>query len=490
MTHAGDLAAADDRRAIVEPGAGHITYRELDDLVSRAAGRLSAIGVRPGDKIAICLPRSADAIVAMLAVLRAGAAFVPIDPSAPAERTAAILAAAEVRFAFVDPSTERACTGEVQRLAAVGLGRAIGAWAGDARAPSIAVDHAALGSVMYTSGSTGRPKGVMMTRGGLDAFAAWIRTTIAPTRDDVLASHAHFHFAMSAFDIFGATTSGATLVIIPETIRASAERVSELVAREGTTIWFSGPAILTQIARLELGARLSSLRILAFAGEVFPIAHLENLRRQVTGPRILHIWGSTETNVAVVHEITGALAAPPPIGRPCAHFEARVVDEQGRPVPAGTPGELVLRGPAVCAGYLNEPAITAEKRFADPGGAWHRTGDLVIELPSGELRYAGRLGRMLKLRGYRIEPGEIEARLYEHPKIVEAGVVAEGTEGEQDLVAHVRTHDLQKLPLVELKQFCAAKLPAYMIPKRFVFHDALPRNANGKIDLQQLAGRT
>ena len=483
MTHAGDLAAADDRRAIVEPGAGHITYRELDDLVARTAGRLAALGVGPGDKIALCLPRSTDAIVAMLAVLRAGAAFVPVDPSAPAERTQAILAAADVRFAFVDPSTERSCT-TVERLGAVGLGRAIGAWAGDARTPAVAYDPSALASVMYTSGSTGRPKGVMMTRGALDAFAAWIRAVIAPTRDDVLASHAHFHFAMSAFDILGATTSGATLLIIPETIRASAERVSELVAREAATIWFSGPAILTQIARLELGARLSSLRILAFAGEVFPIAHLEHLRRQVSGPRILHIWGSTETNVAVVHEITGELAAPPPIGRPCAHFEARVVDEHGQPVATGTPGELVLRGPAVCAGYLNEPAITAEKRFGD----WHRTGDLVIELPSGELRYAGRLGRMLKLRGYRIEPGEVEARLYEHPKIVEAGVVAEGTEGEQDLVAHVRTHDLQKLPLVELKQFCAAKLPAYMIPKRFVFHDALPRNANGKIDLQQLAG--
>jgi len=227
--------------------------------------------------------------------------------------------------------------------------------------------------------------------------------------------------------------------------------------------------------------------VLAFAGEVFPIGHLRELRRQLPAPRYLHIWGSTETNIAVVHELAGELDAPPPIGTPCPHFEYRITDPAGEPVTRGTPGELVLRGPAVYAGYLNAPEITAEKRVADPDGPWHRTGDLVIELPSGELQYAGRLGRMVKIRGYRVEPGEVEARLYEHPRVVEAGVVPEGTEGELELVAHLRTLDDQRLTLVELKQFCATRLPPYMIPRRFVFHTALPRNANGKLDLQRLA---
>jgi amino acid adenylation domain-containing protein len=472
VTPVGYLAARDDRTAIVEPGVGRVTYAELDDLCARVAGRLTAEGIGPGDRVGICLPRSTDAIAAMLGVLRAGAAFIPLDPAAPAERNARIQGDANVKLTLGD-------------LGAVGLGRAIGAWAGDARAPVTEVASDALASVLFTSGSTGKPKGVMMTRGNLDAFAAWIRATIVSSRDDVLATHAHFHFAMSAFDIFGATTSGATLVIIPETARASAERVTELIASEHVTIWFSGPAILSQIAQREHGARLASLRVLAFAGEVFPIAHLQHLRRQLPQPRFLHVWGSTETNVAVVHELDGTPDAPPPIGRPCPHFEHRIADERGDAVAAGMPGELLLRGPAVYAGYLGDPELTAAKRFGD----WHRTGDLAIELPSGELRYAGRLGRMLKVRGYRIEPGEIEARLYEHPKVVEAGVVAEGEEGAQDLVAHLRTVDLAKLSLVELKQFCATKLPAYMIPKRFVFHDALPRNANGKIDLHALAGR-
>jgi acyl-coenzyme A synthetase/AMP-(fatty) acid ligase len=343
---------------------------------------------------------------------------------------------------------------------------------------------------MYTSGSTGRPKGVVMTRRALDTFAAWIRGALAPTRADIFATHAPFHFAMSAFDILGALTSGAALAIVPARLRASAAQVADVIERERVSIWFSGPSILTQLAKHERASSLASLRILAFAGEVFPLAHLRELRRQLPQPRYLHVWGSTETNVGAVHELPrgGELDAPPPIGRPCPHFEHRVGDERGEPVERGAVGELLLRGPAVYAGYLDQPELTEEARFADPGGAWHRTGDLVIEQPSGELRYAGRRGRMLKLRGYRIEPGEIEARLYEHPSIVEAGVVAEGAEGAQELVAHLRTTDHRRLPLVELKQFCATRLPPYMIPKRVVFHDALPRNANGKIDLQQLAG--
>jgi L-proline---[L-prolyl-carrier protein] ligase len=494
VTELGALGARDDRTAVVEPGAGRLTYAELDALASRIAGRLAALGAGAGARVAIALPRSADVIAAFWGTLRAGAAFVPLDPAAPPERNAQILVDCGVRIALVDarladPLREAAgragATLDLHALGAPGLGAAIGAWAGDHRAAAVAVSDDALASVLYTSGSTGRPKGVMMTRRALAAFAAWIRDHIAPTRDDVFATHAPFHFAMSAFDLLGALPNGAALVIVPDPIRASAERVAELIERERVSIWFSGPAILTQIAKLEHGARLRGLRILAFAGEVFPIAHLRTLRGQLAGPRYLHVWGSTETNVAVVHELApdDPLVAPPPLGRPCSHFEYGVVDERGQPVAAGSPGELVLRGAAVHAGYLNRPELTAEKRF----GPWHRTGDLVIETATGELRHAGRLGRMVKVRGYRVEPGEIEARLYEHPQIVEAGVVAMPAGDELELVAHLRTASGERLAVVELKEFCAVKLPAYMVPKRFVFHAALPRNANGKIDLPKLA---
>ena len=488
----GTLAAVDDGPAIIEPGNGRLSYGELDALASRVAGRLGQLGLGAGSRIAICLPRSADVIAAIVGILRAGAAFVPLDPGAPAERNARIVADCGVQLVLADAKSQFQTPVDVHVLEPVGLGRAIAAWAGDAPASAAIDDAGALASVMYTSGSTGRPKGAMMTRGALAAFAAFIRDTLRPARTDVFASHAPFHFAMSAFDLLGALTSGAALVIVPETARASAERVVDIIERERVTIWFAGPAILTLVGKLGLGSRLGSLRVLAFAGEVFPVAHLRELRRQLVDPppRCLHVWGSTETNIGVVHELpAGELAAPPPIGTPCAHFEYRICDPAGEPVTRGTPGELVLRGPAVFAGYVNQPEATAEKRLVDPGGGlpWYRTGDLVIELPSGELQYAGRLGRMVKIRGYRVEPGEVEARLYEHPRVVEAGVVAEGTEGELELVAHLRTLDDQRLTMVELKQFCATKLPPYMIPRRFVFHPALPRTANGKIDLQRLA---
>jgi amino acid adenylation domain-containing protein len=483
-----ELGAVDDRTSIVEVGLGRLTYAELDALGSRIAHRLGGLGVGPGAKVGICLPRSADTIAAILGTLRVGAAYVPLDPEAPADRNVQILRDVGAHTTFVDTkSTLRDSGLDLQILENVRLGRAIGAWAGDEHAAPVSHDPDSLASVMFTSGSTGKPKGVMMTRRALETFAAWIREALAPGPSDIFATHAHFHFAMSTFDIFGSLTSGAALVIIPDKLRANAERVADVIHEERVSIWFSGPAILTQLVKRERASSLASLRVLAFAGEVFPIAHLRELRRQLPQPRCLHIWGSTETNVGVVHEVSRDIDAPPPIGRPCPHFEYRVVDEHGELVERGVAGELVVRGPAVYAGYWNAPALTEEKRFTDPIGPWHRTGDLVIELPSGDLRYAGRLGRMVKIRGYRIEPGEIEARLYEHPSIVEAGVVTEGDEGEQDLVAHLRT--TEQLSVVALKQFCAAKLPPYMIPKRFQIHAALPRNANGKIDLQKLAGQ-
>jgi acyl-CoA synthetase (AMP-forming)/AMP-acid ligase II len=229
------------------------------------------------------------------------------------------------------------------------------------------------------------------------------------------------------------------------------------------------------------------MRTVAFAGEVFPARHLRELRRRLPRPRYFNFYGSTETNVAVYYELPPALEldGPPPIGRPCEHFEARVVGPDGRVVAPGTIGELQLRGPGLTTGYLNQPELTAERlvTVSEDGRPWYRSCDLVEQLSSGDLRYAGRIGRMIKLRGYRVEPGEIEARLQEHPEVKEVGVVAvEGPNGLR-LVAHVGG---PRVPVVELKQFCAVKLPAYMIPERFVFHAALPRNLRGKIDFDSL----
>ncbi|HSD09669.1 MAG TPA: AMP-binding protein [Candidatus Binatia bacterium] len=217
--------------------------------------------------------------------------------------------------------------------------------------------------------------------------------------------------------------------------------------------------------------------------------------RTTTGRRVRFwgrtCWGSTETNIATYYEVPPEAQSdgPPPIGRPSEHYEARVVGVQGEVVSAGTIGELQLRGEGLTTGYLNQPALNAERLLpaADGGLPWYRTGDLVVELPTGDLRYAGRIGRMVKLRGYRVEPGEIETRLYEHPAIQEAGVVAVDCPRGLELVAHVSG---RRVSVVELKEFCAVKLPPYMIPERFVFHVALPRTSRGKIDFERLRRET
>ncbi|MGH7898956.1 MAG: amino acid adenylation domain-containing protein [Candidatus Binatia bacterium] len=497
----GSLGASDDRPAVVEPHRGRVSYAELDRLAAAVAGRLRRLGLSPGARIGLHLRRSSDAIAAMLGALRAGCTYVPVDPRAPVERNAEIhadcgvaLALVEERFAagYREAARRLRATIDVQTIGAVGLGRAIGEWASDSRSEP-AASPAELACILYTSGSTGRHKGWMMTRTAIEAHAGWCHRLLRPGRDTVFANHAEFSFGMSLFDIYASLTAGASLVLVPDEVRQFAAHIVELLSRERVTIWFSAPAILSLMAGVEdLESRdLDSLRVVAFAGEVFPAPRLNALRRRLPHPRYFNFYGSTETNVAAYYELPRDLDLdrPPPIGRPCEHYRARVVGPDGEPVAAGVTGELQLRGAGLTTGYVNQPALTAERIVpaADGGPPWYRTSDLVVELPGGDLRYVGRIGRMVKLRGYRVEPGEIELRLHEHPEVKEAGVVAvEGPNGLQ-LVAHLGA---ERLSVVELKRFCAAKLPPYMIPERFVFHAALPRTARGKIDFDGLRAKS
>jgi amino acid adenylation domain-containing protein len=491
-----ELGARDARPAVIEPGRGSVSYATLDDLANRVAARLLARGVAPGARVGLYLHRSADAVAAILGILRAGCAYVPVDPRAPAERNAEILADCGVGTTLVEECFSEpyrdACArlgrgGDAEPIGPVGLGQAIASWApASAAAPA---RESELACLLYTSGSTGRHKGWKMSRAAIAAHARWSRGLIAPVPGDVFANHAQFNFGMSLFDLFTSLGAGAPLLLVPDAVRQFADRIVDLISRERVSIWFSGPGILSLIAKVEgLEQRdLRSLRLVAFAGEVFPAPALRALRRRLPHPRYFNFYGSTETNVAAYYELPAGVAfeEPPPIGRPCEHYQARVMGLEGEPAPPGEVGELQFRGAGLDTGYLNQPELTAERLLAAPeGGApWYRTGDLVVALPNGELRYAGRLGRMLKLRGYRVEPGEIETRLHEHPRVTAAAVVpVEGPHGLQ-LVAHLCS---ERLPIVELKKFCAVKLPPYMIPERFVFHDALPRNLRGKVDFEAL----
>ena len=499
----GRIASGGDHAAIVEPGRGTVTYAALDELAARVASRLAESGVRRGDRVGIHLRRSTDAVAAILGTLRLGAAYVPIDPAAPAQRNARILADAGVRATLVEARLAgpyRAARAEIgthatretiAEIADVGLGRAISDWAGSAGASSAPIpseprDAACL---LYTSGSTGEPKGWVMQRRAIAAHAGWVHDFLRPGPGDVYANHAQFNFGMSLFDLFSCLTAGATLVLVPDEIRLLAARVAELWSRERVTIWFSAPAILGLVADapgLE-SLDLSALRAIGFAGERFPAPRLETLRSRLPSPRYLSIYGSTEANVAAVYELPRDrhFDETPPIGRVCPHYESRVVGEDGREVSEGATGELRLRGAGIDAGYFARPELDAAAYAPadDGGGPWFRTGDLVTVLPGGDLRFSGRIGRMVKIRGYRVEPGEIETRLQSHPEVREAAVVPrEGPDGVR-LVAHLGA---PRLPLVDLKVFCSRSLPAYMVPERFVFHERLPRNLRGKVDYATL----
>ena len=502
------LGAADDRPAIVEPGRGALSYADLDGLADRVATRLRTLGVAPGARIGLYLRRSSDAIAAMLGTLRAGCTYVPVDPRAPVDRIVEILMDCGVLTAFVEQRFEAgyrdalqragADRVSIQRLGPIGLGKSLEDWAVSGSGAQIVErrDDASprhdLACLLYTSGTTGRPKGWMMSRQAIGAHACWSRRLLAPTREDAFANHAQFNFGMSLFDIYSSLGCGASLVLVPEEVRQHAPRLVELMAQERVSIWFSGPAILSLIGQLsDLRSRdLSPLRVLAFAGEVFPVRYLNALRSRLSHPRYFNFYGTTESNVAAYYELPmdGELDAPPPLGRPCEHYEARVVAPDGSVASRGTTGELQLRGAGLATGYWNSRELTAKMSApVDSGDPWFRTGDLVVELPTGDLRYAGRIGRMVKLRGYRVEPGEIEARLYQHPSIKEVGVVPFDGDSGLELVAHLSTATGERLPTVALKEFCAVKLSAYMIPGRFVFHPSLPRTSTGKIDLQRLS---
>jgi amino acid adenylation domain-containing protein len=496
----GALAARDDRPAVIEPGRGRTSYAELDALADRVAARLLGMGLGADARVGLYLNRSCDAVAAMLGALRAGCAYVPVDPRAPAARNAEILADCRVATSwveecFADTYREAARAlgrpARVEVVGAVGLGAAIGAWAGEP-APAAPPPTARLACVLYTSGSTGRHKGWLMTREAVVAHGRWSRDLLRPDAGDVFANHAQFNFGMSLFDIHTSLGSGAALLLVPDAVRQFPDRVVDLMGRERITVWFSGPGILSLIGGLpDLEARdLRSLRVVAFAGEPFPAPALRRLRERLPHPRYFNFYGSTETNVAAWYELPRGtdFDAPPPLGRPCSHYQARVVALDGGDAGPGV-GELQLRGPGLESGYLGQPELSAERILPaeDGGRPWYRTTDLVVELATGDLRYAGRLGRMVKLRGYRVEPGEIETRLHEHPQVVAAAVVpVEGPRG-LELVAHLASVPAgEGLPVVELKRFCAARLPAYMVPERFVFHAALPRNLRGKIDFEAL----
>jgi amino acid adenylation domain-containing protein len=498
-----------DRVAIEESEGASIGYSELSRLSDRLRDRLTRLGVGAQDRVGICMHKSADAVACMFGIMKAGAAYVPADPTAPAARSAYIFENCRVKAILVEERLADALREEIRRHgfatelitldrvgAGAGLDRALAKLDVAGRAPSresAESDPSHLAYILYTSGSTGRPKGVMLSHANAMSFVNWCSEVFEPNEVDRFSSHAPFHFDLSILDIFVSLKHGAALVIVDESLGKDPVRLAPWIAEKRLTVWYSAPSILSlmaQFGKLEQHD-YSALRMVLFAGEVFPIKHLRLLKSLLPHPRYFNLYGPTETNVCTWYEVPHVLpdsqAEPVPIGPPCSHCRALVVDEHGGEVAIGQEGELCIAGPSVLIGYWELPDLTNRAFLPGRDEHWYRTGDIVVENPDGNLRFLGRRDRMVKKRGYRIELGEIEAALYRHPKVKEAAVIAlADEESGVKINAFLSTRDGERLSIIDLKRFCSENLPLYMVPDRLQCLTSLPKTSTDKIDYQKL----
>jgi amino acid adenylation domain-containing protein len=495
--------------AVEEASGATVSYAGLGELSDRLRDRLLHLGVQPGDRVGMYVRKSIDGVATVFGALKSGAAYVPVDPTAPAVRNGYILGnsgakAVVVEKRFVENLTkELTAVGHLPPLLVIdevgggeGLARMLDAE--DAKAPAPKgqtrrVPIESLAYILYTSGSTGKPKGVMLSHENATSFVEWCNEVFAPVASDKFSSHAPFHFDLSILDIYTPIRTGATLVLVPEDLGKEQLGLAKYIADKQISVWYSAPSILAMMAQFgKLGTHdYSKLRIVLFAGEVFPVVHLRSLALQWPHPRYFNLYGPTETNVCtwyeVVPPIDPARTDPFPIGKVCENLEGIVVDTDDSIVSKGSEGELLITGPNVLQGYFNLPEQTAKAFFEHQGKRYYRTGDIVIEEPDGDLKFVGRRDRMVKKRGYRVELGEIETCLYRNEQVKEAAVIALPDEAAGVLIiAHLASKSGDKISLIALKKFCADHLPLYMVPDKFTFHPALPKTSTDKIDYQTL----
>ncbi|MBA3341010.1 MAG: amino acid adenylation domain-containing protein [Gemmatimonadaceae bacterium] len=499
-----------DRISVEDPTSGAaITYRELGERTGELRDALERHGINAGDRVGVCAPKSVATVTAIFGILEARAAYVPVDAGAPPQRNAGIFEDCSVRMMVVAKSLVddlRTAAPEYRLdtlqelrddlLLVRGMENESVAPLPAATAAQEGPSPTDLAYILYTSGSTGKPKGVIHTHASALSFVDWCSGVFEPTELDRFSSHAPFHFDLSILDLYVPIKHGATLVLIGEEVGKQPLRLASLIAEQRITVWYSTPSILRLLADFGRLARYdhSSLRLVLFAGEVFPVKHLRTLKAFWPRPRYFNLYGPTETNVCtfleVPAEIPDSQTAPFPIGWTCMNDRTRVVDEHDQDVACGEEGELCVSGGTVMQGYWNLPERTEHAFLRDSAGlGWYRTGDVVRESDDGCYDYIGRRDRMVKRRGYRVELAEIEAALYRHPSIAAAAVTASPDEDSGvRLDAFVVCSIGTRCSVIEMKQFCAENLPMYMVPDRFIFREAFPETSTGKIDYQQLKG--
>jgi len=514
----------------VETAGGSLTYRELELRANRLASRLRALGAGPESRVGLCAERTPEMVIGMLAVLKAGAAWVPLDPEAPRERLPWLLADSGVRVLLARrhlvgriPATDVRIVvleerGEWTRQEplpepgggaplpvagrAMGEGTGVRAHGGFQDNLSAGAGPASLACLLYTSGSTGRPKGVLVPHGGLVNRLLWAQAAYPVTAADRVLQKASFSFDFSLWECFAPLLAGGCLVLAaPGEQRDPAALVRTIGQRRITLVHF-----IPSLLRLFVAERgledCASLRAVFSGGEALPLDLAALCRGRLPAAVLRNQYGPTEISIDTTDHVYGrddAARGFVPLGRPLANTAVHVLDGNLRPVPAGVAGELFVGGIGVTRGYLGRPGLTADRfvpnPFWDPtdpsdrSDRLYRTGDRALRLPDGHLKFLGRTDHQVKIRGFRIEPGEIEAVLRTHPEVSGCAILArEDRPGDTRLVAYVvGSPALPALPTtLALRAFLAERLPDHLVPAAFVVLAELPLTPTGKLDRQAL----
>jgi amino acid adenylation domain-containing protein len=474
----GQRAAERPGAIAIEDGPERLTYAELDLAASRIAVALRAAGTVDEEPVAVCLPRSWQAICAFLGVLRAGCAYVPIDPAYPALRQERLLDLAGVRLALTGSDHEHGLPRKVRRLDCQALART----RADEEPPDPPGDGDRLAYVLFTSGSTGTPKGVEITHANLLNLLL-SPADVVPGGDDTVLQAVPLGFDVSGLEIWGTLLNGGRLVVAPRG-RLDPSPLGGLIAARGVTMLTISTGLLHELIRAAL-PDLGGLRICVAIGDVLSPQAVETLRSKHPQVRVLNGYGPTEaTIVASSYEVVGAEPGPVPIGRPLPGYRLEVLDESGRPLEDGEPGELWIGGAGVARGYRNDPERTAERFREDGlgGERRYRTGDRAALRADGELVFLGRLDDQVKIDGHRVEPAEVEQVLAGHPDVYEAAVLAtEEVPGHKRLVAYVVMRQGGESQ-ADLREHLGRELPDFMVPQTIVALEEMPRNERGKVD--------
>ena len=479
------------QQAVRNPGgiavsAGHevLTYAELDRRANRMANYLRSLGVGRDTAVGLYLERSPAMVVAALAILKAGGAFIPLDPAQPLERLAFMLRDSEARAVVSTTSlAERLSAGSWQVVAIDRDAEKIAAQS-DSQ-PAVTVKPEDLAYIIYTSGSTGQPKGVELVHSGLSNLVAWHLRAFQVTSADRASALASLGFDASVWELWPYLASGASVHIPEERVRSDAKGLRDWMLSQGITVSFAATAMAESLMQLEW-PETTALRFLLTGADTlkkYPSSSLPFV--------LVNNYGPTEGTVVSTSGVIAADSSAnqaPSIGRPIDGVEIHILDDRQQPVAEGATGELYIGGAGLARGYRNRPDLTAERFIQNPFSAernsrLYRTGDLARRLPDGQIAFLGRVDEQVKIRGYRVEPSEIATVLGQHAAVLTSVVIArEDVRGEKELVAYLVLASGAELNAGELRDHLRKRLPDYMVPGEFVSIESVPVTANGKLD--------